>query len=205
MAGADVSPTSDQRERRKDLTLALDCATPYLALAVVDGAGRVVGRFLDEVGRDHASRAVSEVANLLEDLPGGRERIGRVVAGTGPGSYTGLRVALATASGLARALGAELVGAPGFAALAAEALRPGEEGVITLDARRGNVYAARCERELQDEELAPRVRVTAGPLKVPAAEAARLGPGLPVHEAGRPDAAALAVSPQTGPAAAVYL
>lgn len=192
-------------ESGSQLTLALDCSTPFLAIAVVDDSGHVLGRFSEEVGRDHAARAVNEVAALLEAQPAGRERVGRVVAGTGPGSYTGVRVALATASGLARALGAQLFGASSFVALAAGLLGPGDEAVVTLDARRGNVYAATCVREPREADLAPIVRLTAGPEKVASAAARELGPGLPLIEAGRPDAAALAVSPQTGPAVAVYL
>lgn len=188
-----------------DLCLALDCSTPYLAIAVVDGAGRVLGRFAEDVGRDHAARAVGEVARLVDAVPGGRARIGRVVAGTGPGSYTGLRVALATASGLARALGAEFRGAPSFAALAAGVLAPGEEAVVTVDARRGNVYAARCTRAAADPSRAPVVVVVTGPKKVVAAQVPQLGAGVRVREAGTPDAAALAVSEQAGPPVAVYL
>lgn len=187
------------------LTLALDCSTPFLAIAVVDDSGRVLARFGEDVGRGHAARAVNELAALVGTLPDGRERVRRVVAGTGPGSYTGVRVALATSAGLARALGAELTGASSFVALAAGVLAAGEEAVVTLDARRGNVYAARCLREAGEEDVAAVVRVTAGPVKVAAAAASELGHGLPVIEAGRPDAAALAMSPQTGPAVAVYL
>ncbi len=189
----------------RDLTLAIDCATGFLALALVGDDGTVHGRFAEDVGRDHAARAVPEVAMLLGSLTGGRERVARVVAGTGPGSYTGLRVALATASGLARAFAAELRGAPTFAALAAGVLRPGEDGIVTLDARRGNVYAAVCRRDRGDAERAPRVEVVGQAVKLPAADAGELEPGTRVVEAREPDAAALAASAQTGPAAAVYL
>jgi len=188
-----------------DLCLALDCSTPYLAIAIVDGAGRVLGRYAQDVGRDHAARAVREIGRLVDAVPGGRARIGHVVAGPGPGSYTGVRVALATASGLARALGADLRGAPSFAALAAGVLAPGDEAVVALDARRGNVYAARCARALADPSLAPHVVVVTGPRKVAAERASELGRELRVVAAGAPDAAALAVSEQAGPPVAVYL
>ncbi|HLV13353.1 MAG TPA: tRNA (adenosine(37)-N6)-threonylcarbamoyltransferase complex dimerization subunit type 1 TsaB [Trueperaceae bacterium] len=190
------------------LTLAVDCATSYLALALVDEAGRVAARFAADVGRGHAARLVPELETLTAAVPGWRERLARVVAGVGPGSYTGLRVALATASGLARALGAELGGAPTFAALAAGVLAPGEEAVVTLDARRGNVYAAHCRREpapADAPDAAPVVAVLAGPAKLPAADAGSLAPGARVAPAGVPDAAALVAAALDGPPAAVYL
>ena len=127
------------------------------------------------------------------------------MAGVGPGSYTGLRVALATASGLARAVGAEVRGAPTFAALAAGVLGPGEEAVVTLDARRGNVYAAHCRRLPTASGLAPRVEVLAGPVKLPGDEAGSLAPGVRVALAAAPDASALVANASEGPPTAVYL
>ncbi len=187
------------------LTLAIDCATAYLALALVDEDGRVLGRFAEEVGREHATRLVPQVHALTAVVPGWRERLALVVAGVGPGSYTGLRVALATASGLARAVGAEVRGAPTFAALAAGALAAGEDAVVTLDARRGNVYAAHCRRAPGPAHLAPAVELLAGPAKLAAAEAGTLAPGARVVPAGAPDAAALAAAASAGPPTAIYL
>ncbi|HEX7041251.1 MAG TPA: tRNA (adenosine(37)-N6)-threonylcarbamoyltransferase complex dimerization subunit type 1 TsaB [Trueperaceae bacterium] len=194
-----------ERAAGSRLTLAVDCATPYLALALVDEDGRVLGRFAAEVGREHATRLVPELHALTAGVPGWRGRLALVVAGVGPGSYTGLRVALATASGLARAVGAEVRGAPTFAALAAGVLAPGEDAVVTLDARRGNVYAAHCRRAPGPEDVAPSVALLAGPVKLPAAEAGSLAPGARVLPAGTPDAAALAASAAEGPPAAIYL
>lgn len=187
------------------LTLAVDCATSYLALALVDAEGRVVASFAADVGREHASRLVPELHAITNGVPGWRERLERVVAGVGPGSYTGLRVALATASGLARAVGAEVRGAPTFAALAAGVLAPGEGAVVTLDARRGNVYAAHCRRLPTTSGLAPRVEVLAGPVKLPGDEAGSLAPGVRVALAAAPDASALVASASEGPPTAVYL
>lgn len=190
---------------RPRLTLAIDCATPYLALALVDEHARVLARFAADVGREHASRLVPELHALTADVPDWRERLSLVVAGVGPGSYTGLRVALATAAGLARAVGAEVRGAPTFAALAAGVLVPGEEAVVTLDARRGNVYAAHCRRLAGPPDAAPAVEVLAGPAKLPADEAGGLAAGARVLAAGVPDAAALPASASDGPPRAIYL
>lgn len=68
-----------------------------------------------------------------------RTAIGRVVATRGPGSFTGIRVALATAQGLGLALGIPATGVP---SLLAQALRvEGRECLAVQPARRGQVYA----------------------------------------------------------------
>lgn len=73
--------------------------------------------------------------------------------GLGPGSYTGLRVGLATAKGLALALGARVRGECSLEVLAFEALAPGEEASVAIDARAGAYYYARYRRLAQELEV----------------------------------------------------
>ena len=120
------------------LILAFDTATDVATSALVDD-GEVLG--------ERASRAVT----LLEDVDALLRQAGArtgdlqgLAVGTGPGSFTGLRVGLATARGLALSLGLPVAGVSTLDALAAGA--PGALPVI--DARRGEVFV------LQDE---PRV------------------------------------------------
>jgi len=78
----------------------------------------------DEViGRGHAERLVP----MIEQLLAGRVPT-RLLVGTGPGSFTGLRVAIAAAQGLAIGWGAELHGMPSLALLAASA--PGDGPLV---------------------------------------------------------------------------
>ena len=119
----------------------------------------VVGAMVDgEVVFDFRSRppAGSRPAHSTELLPGieeaveaagGWDRIDRVAVGRGPGTYTGLRVAVATARGLALAGEAEVIGVPTLAALAHSIITtPGGHGdgeftVIPLvDAKRGELF-----------------------------------------------------------------
>lgn len=93
--------------------------------------------------RAHASDLVATLAQVLEELGARPRDVGTIVVGLGPGSYTGLRVAAATALGLARGTGARLRGAPSFEALARARLARGESGVVLLDARAGELYVAR--------------------------------------------------------------
>ncbi len=193
------------------LVLALDCSTTHLAVALVDGEGLVLASRAPEVGREHAARLPLEFADLLVESGRRRTDIGEVRVGVGPGSYTGTRVAIAAAKGLARALGVPLAGVSSFVALAAGVLGPGEAGVVTLDARRGNVYAQACRRDTPDPldergpRRAPRIVTLSEVVKLPLAGVDERFAGLAVRPAGAPDAAAMAVSAQTGEADALYL
>jgi tRNA threonylcarbamoyladenosine biosynthesis protein TsaB len=112
------------------LTLAFDTATDSATSALVDD-GEVLG--------ERTSRAVT----LLEDVDallrqgGAHPRdLGALVVGIGPGSFTGLRIGLATARGLALALDVPSAGVSTLDAIAAGA--PGATPVI--DARRSEVF-----------------------------------------------------------------
>jgi tRNA threonylcarbamoyladenosine biosynthesis protein TsaB len=84
---------------------------------------------------------------LLEAAGVRWSEIDRIAVGVGPGTFTGLRVGVATARGLAQALGAELVGVSSLTALAAGAVAAGVEEPLlaVIDARRGEVFAAAYE------------------------------------------------------------
>jgi tRNA threonylcarbamoyladenosine biosynthesis protein TsaB len=113
------------------LVLAFDTATDVATSALVHD-GEVVG--------ERASRAVrilEDIDSLLAEAALEREAIEGIVVGTGPGSYTGLRMGLVTARALAIALGVPVAGVSTLDALAAGA--PGAHPVI--DARRSEVFA----------------------------------------------------------------
>ncbi|WP_394649151.1 tRNA (adenosine(37)-N6)-threonylcarbamoyltransferase complex dimerization subunit type 1 TsaB [uncultured Deinococcus sp.] len=119
------------------VTLALDTATPHLTLALGQGAGQPMLEWREEVGRAHAER----VAGALDELfarAGLPRRADAVVIGTGPGSYTGVRVGASYALGLARVWGAPVLGVSTLEAL----VRGDGPQAVALDARKGNVYGA---------------------------------------------------------------
>jgi tRNA threonylcarbamoyladenosine biosynthesis protein TsaB len=113
------------------LVLAFDTATDVATSALVQD-GEVVG---ERVSR--AVRILEDVDSLLAEAALEREAIEGIVVGTGPGSYTGLRMGLVTARALAIALGVPVAGVSTLAALAAGA--PGTHPLI--DARRSEVFA----------------------------------------------------------------
>lgn len=142
--------------------LAFDTATPATAVALRDvdlsgtsDAGREGspgGQGLDlEVREDPAAGArpghVSRLLALIEqvlDRAGGWDTVDRIAVGVGPGTFTGLRIGIATAQGLARARGLELVGISTLQsiALCARAGAPDPAILAVIDARRGEVFTA---------------------------------------------------------------
>lgn len=85
-----------------------------------------------------------------------------IVVGLGPGAYTGIRLALATAKTMAVFLDVPIVGVPSTAVLAAHEVAPAGDVLVVLDARKGDVYAARYRKHAEGraplELEAPAVR-----------------------------------------------
>lgn len=129
--------------------LAIDTSSRRGSLALEWEGELRQGVLLDS--RAHASDLLPELERMLQSV--GAERVAGVlpfsaiVVGTGPGSYTGLRIGIATARSLAWASGARLIGVPSFEAMAYAALAPGQSAAIAQDARAGRFYFARYRRE----------------------------------------------------------
>lgn len=128
--------------------LALDTSTPQTALALgqVDReratAELVAAATHDDAGRPASALLGSRIEALLAEAGIAARAVEAVACGCGPGMFTGSRVALATAKGLALGLGCSLFGLSTLAILAGSGGTRGEV-LALLDARRGEVYAAR--------------------------------------------------------------
>jgi tRNA threonylcarbamoyladenosine biosynthesis protein TsaB len=96
--------------------LAFDTSTAACTAAVFSEAGQCLARADELIGRGHAERLAPMLAELLD----GREAA-TVLVGVGPGSFTGIRVAIAAAHGLAIGWDAELFGFSSLALVAASA------------------------------------------------------------------------------------
>ncbi len=115
----------------------------------------------------HATRLLEMADGLLEQAGVGWSAIARIAVGVGPGTFTGLRVGVATARGLAQSLSCELVGVSSTLALALPALtEPGARATVlaVIDARRGEVFAAAYELGERGGEDPPRELVAPAPL-----------------------------------------
>ena len=128
------------------LLLAIDTAGPACAVALArDGGGspRIVARTEEVIGRGHAERLMPMIEALLLEAALGFDNLDRIAVTTGPGSFTGIRVGVAAARGLALALEIPAVGVGSLDALAypIAATRRAGTVIAVLDARRGEVYA----------------------------------------------------------------
>lgn len=121
--------------------LAFDTSTPLGAVALGWGTELLGESVLPHQGR-HASTLLPTIRDLLEDAGLTLRELGGVVAGAGPGSFTGVRVAAATARGLVR--GADIALIP-VSSLAAAAIGPLLEDpaplAVCFDARGDRVFA----------------------------------------------------------------
>jgi tRNA threonylcarbamoyladenosine biosynthesis protein TsaB len=121
--------------------LALDTSTFVASVALVDTDGTRVLVDKDAQVSTHSEQLLPLVSAALADAGLAMRDVDAIACGSGPGSFTGLRIGLATAKGLCFALGKPLVMASSLMALAHEAGDGPEVVLGMLDARRGEVYA----------------------------------------------------------------
>ncbi|UQU64109.1 tRNA (adenosine(37)-N6)-threonylcarbamoyltransferase complex dimerization subunit type 1 TsaB [Couchioplanes caeruleus] len=125
------------------LVLALDTATPAVTAAlaeVTDGGLKGLGERRTVDPRAHGELLAPQIRRVLGDAGVQPGELGAIVAGTGPGPFTGLRVGLATAASMGQALGIPAYGICSLDAIG-RAAGPGRVLVAT-DARRREVYFA---------------------------------------------------------------
>lgn len=119
--------------------LAIDTSSPAVTAGIValDGAPRLVAARAPVAPRGHGELLSPAIAECLDEADLAPSDIGAVVAGTGPGPYTGLRVGLVTAAAFADARAIPTYGVCSLDAIAAQ------DAVVVTDARRREVYWAR--------------------------------------------------------------
>lgn len=122
--------------------LALEFSSPQRSVAVIASA-RVAGEVIDS-SAGNTMRPLGMIETALKRAGQEREQIECVAVGLGPGSYTGVRVAIALAQGWQLARGVKLLGLNSAECLAAEAQREGLKGRVTVvvDAQRDEFYLA---------------------------------------------------------------
>lgn len=120
--------------------LALDCAVSGLGLALVRD-GQCLARLREE-GRDQAARLLPAIGEVLERAAVARHEIGLIAVTIGPGSFTGVRVGLAAARGLAVALDRPLAGIATTDVLMAQAAMRDRQVAAVIDSRLGDWFVA---------------------------------------------------------------
>lgn len=166
------------------LVLALDGSTHVCSAALLragegqghhagdpEGEWQVVARRAETDGRGQAKVLIRLVDEMLEEMDSGPSSLAAVVAGIGPGTFTGVRIAVATARALGLALAIPVLGVSTLSALAAAGVSALEEAertaagptaagardllVPVVDARRGQVFFALYERVAGAKDTAP--------------------------------------------------
>ena len=119
------------------------------AIVALGKDGKIIGELTNKETHSHASFIQEAIANLLEGQQMAMTELDAIVVTLGPGSYTGLRVGLATAKGIAYALEKPLIGLSTLSALAAAAVQVSQTTIEVstqifsmIDARRMEVFGA---------------------------------------------------------------
>ncbi len=126
--------------------LALDSAAGSVSAAVLDD-DELLAEGTSNAGRNASVDLLPMAAFVLRVAGFGMGDIDLLACTDGPGSFTGLRIGVATVKGLALATGKPLIGVSSLKALACNPARPGMTICPMIDARRNQVYAALFETD----------------------------------------------------------
>jgi len=122
--------------------LAMDSATRVAGIALVDGDQTILAEALLNTGKTHSEKLLPLLAEVLNYAGLGLKDLSGIAVTKGPGSFTGLRIGLATAKTLAQVLGLPLVGVPTLDVLSQNAAGSGGLICPLIVARRQEVYTA---------------------------------------------------------------
>jgi len=119
------------------LILAFDTSAAHCAVALLEGPEVLTGR-VEDMARGQAEHLMPMLDSALKDQGRRWDDLAAIGVGIGPGNFTGIRIAVAAARGLALSLGIPAIGVNGF-----EALSLGQSGPVwaLINARRDMFYA----------------------------------------------------------------
>ncbi len=170
----------------KVYVLGIEAATPVAGVALTED-GRILAERLVNNRRTHSVNLLPMIKAVIEEGGITREQVNGIAVSAGPGSFTGLRIGLATAKTLALAWQVPVVGVSTLEALALPLAAPGQLVCPILNARKNEVYASILRGTTGQPEL------LAGPLALGIVELAGilaqwqepvifLGDGVPVFK-----------------------
>lgn len=146
------------------IVLSIDTSTPATVVGLRLADGATLQARDDPGGGErpgHATRLLPLANELLSEAGMEWSAIARIAVGVGPGTFTGLRIGVATARGLSQSLAVELVAVSSLSALshAARGEKPDGAGVLAvIDARRNEVFVAAYDGDVEvlpPQTLAP--------------------------------------------------
>ena len=123
------------------MILAIDTSTSACSAALFDADGTCLARRDELIGRGHSERLVPMLGELLD----GR-KAAQILVGVGPGSFTGIRVGIAAAHGLAIGWNADIAGLSSLALLAAGAGGTGP-AAVALQGGHGELFVQQFDRD----------------------------------------------------------
>ncbi len=116
--------------------LSIDTSTAFVYLALIDG-NQIIDEFQEKMDRGQAENLIPQIDELLKKNQWRAGELDRVAVGIGPGSFTGVRVAIACAKGIGLALNIPVVGVNSFDAISYYYSSP---VCVLLDTRRDDFY-----------------------------------------------------------------
>lgn len=134
------------------IILSVHSSSPHLGVAVVRDSLVLAERILPP-GREHLENIAMLIGDVLRQSRMTLKAIEGLGVAIGPGSFSGIRIGMATVKGIALAQGTPVVGVSSLEILAQQALREGETGTAVIDARRSEIYVATYKKT--DDALAP--------------------------------------------------
>jgi len=172
--------------------LAIDTALEACSVAVLDTNQSTLAGLSLPMARGHAEALMPLVARVMGEAGVRIADIDRIAVTTGPGSFTGLRVGISAARGIALASGKPAFGVTTLAVFAAPMVAQSDALPVlaAIDARHNHVYV---------QVFGPGGRTLVAPRIAPIAEAARLGAGNPIQITGNAANAVAAAWPAGEP------
>jgi tRNA threonylcarbamoyl adenosine modification protein YeaZ len=132
--------------RPDGVVLAFDTSAAHCAAAVL--SGDCADHQVEAMARGQAERLTPMIEELLATAKVAWADVGLIVVGTGPGNFTGIRISVALARGLALGLGVPAVGVTGFEVL-------GDHATVSIPASRGQFYLKRSGQPPEIVEAEP--------------------------------------------------
>lgn len=130
------------------MILAMDTSTDVLAVSLHDGK-EIIEEYSSKNKNKHSTRLMPAINRIMKEAKVKPEHLTKIVVGIGPGSYTGIRIALSTAKTMAWTLNIPVVGVSSLKGLSLSVIGDGYVCSF-LDARRGLVYAGLYDKEGED-------------------------------------------------------
>ena len=184
--------------------LALDASGAACSVAVMQGGNLIAAR-REPMDRGHAEALMPLVLGAMDEAAINFTDLAAIAVGVGPGSFTGIRIALAAARGLGLAAKRPVVGIDSFSAVAAQLARSdlaGRSLLVVIESKRNELFGQYFDSDLRviggPLVLAPGALLQqrpAGSLLIAGDGAVRMPAGVGIEAAGkdlRPDARAIA-------------